>query len=182
MLRSWRVLNQANMNKGFTYVEMILYTALISIFLFGVIDFGWNVIYGNIKSRNYQNVTQNLRFAEKRILFEIRNSSGINTFSSQSICLSNSDPTRNPTRIYLSGGILRIGWGGGSGTCAGLTTDVPLIDNQVTVSSLNFVNLSSGSLTKNIQISLTLSALNPSGRSEWNRTQTFVTSAEIRSN
>jgi hypothetical protein len=168
--------------KGFTFIEMILYTALVSVFLFGVIDFGWNVIYGNVKSRNYQEVTQNLRFAEKRILFEIRNASGINSVATQSICLSNSDVTRNPTRIYLSSGVLRIGWGGGSPTCASLTNDMPLIDDLVTVSSLNFVNLSSGSLTKNIQVSLTLSANNPSGRSEWARTQTFVTSAEIRSN
>ena len=167
---------------GFTFIEIILYTLLIGIFIVGVIDFGWNIIYGSIKSRNYQSVTQNLRFAEKRILFEIRNASGINTFSSQSICLSNSDSIRNPTKIYLSGGILRIGWGGGSATCTSLINDVPLIDNLVTATSLNFVNLTSGSLTKNIQVSLTLSAINPSGRNEWNRTQTFVTSAEIRSN
>lgn len=170
------------MQKGFTFIEMILYTLLVSIFLFGVIDFGWNLIYGNVKSKNYQAVTQNLRFAEKRILYEIRNSSGINTFSTQSICLSNSDSTRNPTKIYVSSGILRIAWGGGSPTCAFLTNDVPLIDNLVTVSSLNFANLTSGSLTKNIQVSLTLSAINNSGRSEWDRTQTFVTSAEVRSN
>lgn len=168
--------------EGFTFIEMILYTALISIFLFGVIDFGWNIIYGSVKSGNYQEVTQNLRFAQKRILFEIRNASGINSVSATSICLSNSDASRNPTRIYSSGGVLRIGWGGGSGVCAGLTNDVPLTDNLVSVTSLTFTNLTSGSLSKNIQASLTLSAVNPSGRSEWNRTQTFITSAEIRSN
>lgn len=170
-------------NKGFTLIEMLIYIALITIFIGGAIDFGWNVIYGRVKSRNYEDVTQNLRLAEKRILFEIRNASGINSVASLAICLSNSDATRNPTRIYLSSGILRIGWGGGSPTCANLTNDVPLIDNLVNVPSMNFVNLTNGgATTKNIQFSITISLLNPSGRSEYNRTQTFESAAEIRSN
>lgn len=169
--------------KGFTFIELIIYTAITAIFIFGAINFGWDIILGNVKSKNYQEVTENLRFAEKRILFEIRNASGINSVTSQSICLSNSDSTRNPTRIYLSGTILRIGWGGGSPTCTGLTTDVPLITNLVNATLLNFVNLSNGGgTTKNIQFTLTLSLLNPSGRSEYARTQTFESSVEVRSN
>jgi len=61
--------------KGFTLIEMLLYTAIIVIFLIGAISFGWNIIYGNAKSQNYQEVTQNLRFTVKRILYEIRNAS-----------------------------------------------------------------------------------------------------------
>jgi hypothetical protein len=168
--------------KGFTFIELILYTAITAIFIFGSINFGWNVILGNVKSKNYQEVTENLRFAEKRILFEIRNASGINSVTSQSICLSNSDSTRNPTKIYVSSGVLRIGWGGGSPTCASLTNDVPIVSNLVN-STVYFVNLTNGGgTTKNIQFSLTLSLINPSGRSEYTRIQTFESTAEIRSN
>lgn len=169
--------------KGFTFIEMILYTALMAIFITSLVYFGWNIIFGNIKSNYYQEVTEDLRFAEKRILFEIRNASGINSVAAQSICLSNSDSTRNPTRIYLSSGILRIGWGGGSPTCASLTNDFPLTSNLVNVPSLNFVNLSNlANTTKNIQFSLTISLNNPSGKSQYQRTQTFESAAEIRSN
>jgi Tfp pilus assembly protein FimT len=168
---------------GFTFIELLIYIALMAIFIIGTIDFGWNIIYGNVKSKNYQEVTENLRFAEKRIVFEIRNASGINSVTSQSICISNSDSTRNPTRIYLSGSFLHIGWGGGSPTCASLTNDVALTTNLVNVTSLHFVNLTNGGgTTKNIQFSITVSAINPSGRSEWDRVQTFESAGEIRSN
>lgn len=168
-------------NSGFTLIEMLIYIAITMIFITGVTNFGLNIIYGRVKTRNYQSVTQNLRIAEKRILFEIRNASGINSVAAQAICLSNSDVTRNPTRIYLSGGVVRIGWGGGSPTCASLTNDMTLMDNLVTATSLNFVNLSATN-TKNIQFSLTLTAVNPSGKAEFARTQTFESAAEVRSN
>lgn len=169
------------LNRGFTFIEVIVYIALVTIFVTGAILFAWNIIYGRVKSNFYSEVTQNLRLAAKRTLFEIRNASDINSVSATSICLANSDAARNPTRIYLSGGVLRIGWGGGSPVCAALTNDVALTSNLVTVSSLTFTNLSSGTLTKNIRFSLTIDAVNPSGRQEFDRSQTFESAAELRS-
>lgn len=169
-------------NQGFTFIEIIVYIALVTIFVSGAIQFGWNIIYARVKSNFYSEVTQNLRLASKRTLFEIRNASGINAVAPTSICLSNSDATRNPTRIYLASGVLRIGWGGGSAVCASLTNDVALTSNLVTVSSLTFTNLTSGSLSKNIKFSIAVDATNPSGRQEFDRSQTFESAAEVRSN
>jgi hypothetical protein len=83
--------------------------------------------------------------------------------------LASSDSTRNPTRIYLTGNAIRIGWGGGVANCASTTNDVPLTGTNVTVSSLVFTNLTSGVLTKHIQFTYTISS------------QTYEGSAEIRS-
>ncbi|HJX59603.1 hypothetical protein A2V61_02605 [Candidatus Woesebacteria bacterium RBG_19FT_COMBO_47_8] len=171
-----------NINNGFTFIELIVYIALVTIFVYGAVQFGWNIIYGRIKSNVYTEVTQNLRLASKRILFEIRNASDINSVSATSICMSNSDATRNPTRIYLASGVLRIGWGGGSPVCAALSNDVALTSNLVSVSGLTFTNLTSGSLTKNIRFSLTIDSVNASTRSEFDRSQTFISAAEVRSN
>lgn len=169
------------LNRGFTFIEVIVYIALVTIFLTGAILFAWNIIYGRVKSNFYSEVTQNLRLSSKRILFEVRNASDINSVSASSLCLANSDAARNPTRIYLSGGVLRIGWGGGSPVCAGLTSDVALTSNLVTVSSLTFTDLTSGALTKNIKFLITIEANNPSGRQEFDRSQTFESAAELRS-
>jgi prepilin-type N-terminal cleavage/methylation domain-containing protein len=170
-------------NRGFTLIELIVYVALIAIFVTGAIQFGINVVYGRVKSNVVQEVTQNLRLTSKKVMFEVRNASGINSVSATSICLSNSDASRNPTRIYLSGTELRIGWGGGSPVCAGLTSDFKLTSNLVEVTSLTFTNLTTLSTrSKNIKFTLTIDSLNPSGRAEYERSQTFTGSAEVRSN
>ena len=186
MPRNWPVLNLYKMkhkhNHGFTFIEIIVYIALVTIFLSGAIQFGWNIIYSRVKSNFYSEVTQNLRLASKRTLFEIRSASDINSVAATSICLANSDAARNPTRIYLSSGVLRIGWGGGSPVCASLTSDVALTSNLVNVSSLTFTDLTSGVLTKNIRFSITVETNNPSGRQEFDRSQTFESAAELRSN
>jgi len=66
-------------NSGFTLVELILYIALVSIFLTGVIMFTWDILYGRVKSYVQEEVNQNSRFAAKRIIYEIRNASGVNS-------------------------------------------------------------------------------------------------------
>ena len=166
---------------GFTLIEMILYIAIVSIFLGGVVQLAWNSIYGRVKAQVLQHVNYASRFAGKRMLFEIRNASAITSVSATSICLASSDSTRNPTRIYLTGNAIRIGWGGGVANCASTTNDVPLTGTNVTVSSLNFTNLTNGVLSQHIQFTYTISSSATSGRQEYVASQTYEGSAEIRS-
>ena len=169
------------MKKGFTLIEMILYIGVVSIFLGGVVQLAWNSIYGRVKAQVLQHVNYASRFAGKRILFEIRNASDITSVSATSICLAQTDSTRNPTRIYITGNAIRIGWGGGVANCASTTNDEPLTGTNVTVSSLTFTNLTNGALSKHIQFTYTVSSSVTSGRQEYVASQTYEGSAELRS-
>lgn len=163
---------------GFTFIELILYIALISIFIGGAIQFAWNVIYSRIKSTTQQHVSQNIRFATKRLLFEIRNASGISSVTPSALTLTNSDTARSPTTFALTSGRLMIGQGS-SGSCP-TTSPCTLTTNDVTVTNLTFTNLSSGSASLNVNVSLTITA--SGSHAEYQETQSATGSGEIRSN
>lgn len=163
--------------KGFTLIELILYIALVSIFIGGAIQFAWDAIYGQTKSRTQQEVNQALRFIDARIAYEIRTASSINSVSATSISLEMADSARNPTVISLSSGTIRIGQGS-SGNCP---TSAPcsLHGSTVSITSLTFTNLSSGS-SSNIRYAITASRSNSSGRSEWDYAKSLTSSVELR--
>lgn len=165
--------------RGFTLIELIIYLTLVSIFLSGAIFFAWDIIYGRVKSQIQQEVSQNLRLASQRISFEIRNAAGINTLSGSSLSLEMSNPSRDPTVFDVSAGRLRIGYGS-TGPCP-VTAPCNLTSNQVRVTGLSFTDLSSDSESININFTITLESNNPSGRQEWNRSQTYSSSVELRS-
>ena len=166
--------------KGFTLIELILYIALIAIFINGAILFAWDIIYGGAKSGVQREVNKNMRLASKRIEYELRNASGINSLASNSVCLSSATALRNPTRISVSSGQLRIGWGGGSSDCTGLTNDEPFTSNKVAVSDLQFTDNSSGSDSLNVDYALTIQSTGT--RQEWQESQSYQGSVELRSN
>lgn len=134
-----------------------------------------------MKSGVQREVNQNLRLASKRIVHEIRNASGVNSVGTSTVSLVMDDAARNPTVFDVSGGRLRIGYGSG-GSCPS-TSPCSLTSNKVTVSNLAFTDLSSsGGESVNIQFTIALESNNPSGRQEWEKSQTYTTSVELRSN
>lgn len=174
------MINKIKLKQGFTLIELILYIALVSIFISGAILFSWDIIYGRVKSDVGQEVNQNLRLAAKRISYEIRNASAINSVVASDLCLASSTAARNPTRIYVSSGRLHIAWGGGTANCTSMTSDLPLTSNLVTVSGLTFTDRSSGTNSYNIEYSFTVSST--ATRKEWQKSQSYSSSAEMRSN
>lgn len=169
-----------NIQNGFTLIELILYIGISAMFMTAATLFAWDVIYGRVKSYAQQEVNQNMRLASKRIIYEIRNASGINTVSANSISLAMSDSSRNPTVIDLSGGRVRIGYGT-SGSCP-TTTPCSLTSNAVTVSALSFTNFSSLPNSENIRFTITMSKEAGTVAKEFQETQTYTGSAELRSN
>lgn len=161
---------------GFTLIEIILYIALLSIMLSGAIAVAWDMIYGRVKVRTQQELNHQVRFAMTRINYEIRNASGINTVSANSISLVQADSSRNPVVIDLVAGRLRIGWGN-SGPCA-VSAPCFLTSSDVNITGLTFTNFSSGGSK---QIQTQFSASTSGARSEYQASQTLKTSAEIQS-
>ena len=164
--------------KGFTLIELILYIALISIFISGAVLFGWDIIYSQVRSSTQQELQQNMRLAAKRISYEIRNASEIGTISATDICLYSNISERNPTRFYLSGGQIRVAWGGGNPSCNNMTNDQPLTSSDLTATSLSFTDLSSAPESQHAAFSFALEA--SSTLQEWQESQTYASSVEIR--
>jgi type II secretory pathway pseudopilin PulG len=161
---------------GFTFVELILYLAIVSIVIGAIVPFAFNIIGGGVKSSTQQEVFSSGRYISERIKYEIRNASAITTVTPTSITLASTTPGSNPTVIDLNSGNIRIQQAGGKAT--------NLNSANTTVSSLNFVNLtSSDSKTKHIQFSFTINAnFGTSVRQEYQETMTVEGAAEVRSN
>lgn len=175
--------NQKKSQAGFSLIEIILYMAVVSIFVTGAVLYGWNIIYGRIKSQVQLDVNYNLNLVTSRLNYELRNALAINSLSATDLCLQVSDSAHDPTRFYLSSGVVRVAWGGGSNDCTGMTNDQPLTNSSVDVSNLEFTDLSSGGgETKNVQYTITIDSVNSSNRQEWDKTQTYSSSVELRSN
>lgn len=163
--------------QGFTLIELLLYVALISIFMTSAVYFAWDAILSSNKSHVQRLVNDNGRFIAQRIMYEIRNSSGINALTTTDVCLSSANPTYNPTRIYLQGADLRIAWGGGTSNCTNMTNDESLNSSEVVMSNVIFSNLSQLQ-TQHISFSFTVTT--SADRQEWQQSQTYRGSSEIR--
>lgn len=173
-----KIKNQNSKLKGFTLIEMILYIAIVSILLTGLVYFTWDLIYGRVKSYTEQEVNQNIRFASSRIVYELKSAQAINTPStgtSNTLSLSMSDSARNPTVFDIVGGRLRIGYGN-TGNCP-VSNPCYLTSNKVSVSNLNFTNLQQGDST-NIKFTITVSS--SGDRQELNKSETFESAVELR--
>ncbi len=167
-----------NSEKGFTFVEMILYVAIVVIVVDSLIPFAWNMIETGVKSSVQQEVSSNARFVAERIKYEIRNAKDINTGSSTfgtnpgTLSLVDFSAGSDPTIINISGGKVMVKQG-----AAGA---VALNSNDTTITNLVFTNNSSAN-TKNISFTFTLQSNYATTRQEYSGNIVIQSSAEVRS-
>src|SRR5216683_810448 len=129
--------------KGFTFVETILYVSIVSIILTALIPFAWDIIETGSQSAVQQEVSSNARYISEEIKYQIRNASGINSVTSSSISLSETISAINPTVITWTAPNITIKQGAGS--------TIQLNSNDTNISSFTFTNNTSGdNATKNI--------------------------------
>lgn len=162
---------------GFTFVELILYLAIVTVMLGALVPFAWNIIGSSSKNNTEREVFSQARIISERIKYEIRNSTGFTSFISPSptITITTSVPATSPTIINFVGGNVTIQ--------QGLGTPVVLNSPDVLFSIFSFTNnTSADNKTKNISFSFTLSANYGSTRQEFVETTTVRSSAEIRTN
>lgn len=160
--------------QGYTFIELILYTAIVAFVLTAISAFALRVLGTSAKSNTQREVYGAARFVSERINYEIRNAISITSVSANSIVLATDTPATNPTTIALSGGVLRITQGSGAAT--------PLHGQDVAVSSLTFTNLSTATNTsRHIRYTITMDANYPGSRQEYQESVTMEGSAEVRS-
>lgn len=168
------IFNMIN-KQGFTFIELILYLAIVSIILAALIPFAWNIIGTGAKSAAEQEVFSAARYVSERIKYEIRDASGINSVAATSISLANTNASKNPTVIDLAVGKVRVKYGA--------STVTNLNSTDTNVSSLFFTNYTSGdNKTKNIQFTFTLQSNFNTVRQEYAETTSIRGAAEVRSN
>src|SRR3989338_6855686 len=137
--------------RGFTFIELILYVAIVTIILSAIVQFAWSAVQTGVKSAVQQEVNANARYISERIKYEIRNSTDINSVAPTSISLATSTPATNPTIIDLSLGNIRIKQGAGIA--------VNLNSANTVINSLTFTNYTSGdNKTEHIQFTINIAA------------------------
>lgn len=165
------------MNKGFTYIEMLLYVAILGLMLTTMVNFALVMIGGSTKSSTTEEVSGNARFISEKIMYEIRNASAINSFSTSSITLCTSFPSSPCTStsiISFTSGNITINKGSGT---------IQLNSTNTTLTSPTFTNYTSAdSKTKHIGFSFTANANFGSTRQEYTKAIPVEGSAEVRSN
>ncbi|MDE2026298.1 MAG: type II secretion system protein [Patescibacteria group bacterium] len=163
------------LQSGFTYVEAILYVAIISIILTALIPFTWNIVEGGTKSATQQEVSSQARVISERIIYEIRNAVDITSVTVPTLTLcensANCSLAANQTVVTFTGSTITINQAN-----AGAVT---LNSTNVKVTG-SFTNNSSGSSTKNVTFTLTVTENTGSTRSEYTGSETISSSAEVR--
>lgn len=152
------------MNKGFTFIELLLYIAIVGTIFSSLVPFAWNVIGGGVKSSVDQEVGANARFIMEKIKSEIRNA---NNISITPTSLSITEQDMSTTVIDLNEGNIRL-------------DAVNLNSADTRVTDLVFTDFSNAS-TKQVQIRFTMIASTGQGRQEYVQTVTLESSAEVRS-
>jgi len=161
--------------KGFSFIELILYVAIITIVLSAIIPFALTIITSAAKSNTQQEVFSQARFISEKIKYEIRNAVGINSVSTESISLATDDVSTDPTIISLTSGDVTIKKGSGSA--------VLINSDFVTITGLTFTNNTSvDNKTKNISFVLSLEDNLTSVRQEYKASTSIRSSLEVRSN
>jgi Tfp pilus assembly protein PilE len=175
-------MRDSRFERGFTFIEAILYVAIVSVMLTALIPFVWNIVEGGSKSSVQQEVSGNARFISERIKYEIRNSFGVTSpatggsANSLTLCENSGSCITSPTVIAVSGSNITI-------QDKGVLPAVQLNSNDVSISGLSFTNnTSADNKTKNVSFSFTIQQKYSGARVDFKSSMTIQSSAEVRSN
>lgn len=156
---------------GFTLIELLLYVSILAVILLTVSGFLFVILQSQAKNQTIAEVEQQGAFIMQLVTQSTRNATAINSpadgASAATLSINTTTAANNPTVFDLASGVLRVK--------EGSAAVVPLTNSRVTVSNLTFTNLEGA-----IRIQFTLAAVNPGGRNEFNYSQNFYGSAEVR--
>ena len=156
---------------GFTLIEFLIYSVIVA-FIMGVLVLsGVNVMQARTRVAVAEEVNHNGRVAMNRILTNIRHAKSIDSISSDILSLEVPLSVNSPTIFEVIDGILTIK--------RGTEEPLPITTETVTVSNLEFVNLSYPE-TETIRIAMTLEYSAPLQREEYEFERTFYVTENIR--
>lgn len=165
---------------GFTFIELIIYLAIVSSVLTSMILFSLRIMETRTKTKVIQEVQANTRVAIDTVSYLLRTADGVNVGSSSFdndpgvLSLSTINPSTNPTIIALDqdNGSLTVTKGSGP--------TVPLTDTNILVTNLTFRNLTGLRSQPNVQVHMTVEYANPENDPTFAASQTITTNVMVR--
>ena len=163
-------------SKGFTLVETLLYVSIVSVMLLVMSAFLFLILQSRTKFQTISEVDQNGIQVMQAISQTIRNAKQINipaqgaTGATLSLEVENAGKT--PTIFNSSGSSIQIK--------EGTNATISLTSSKISVSGLEFQNVSKTNTPGIVKFQFTLSHINPSGRQEYDYSKTFYGSASLR--
>jgi len=161
---------------GYTLIELLLYIAMVGVLLAAVTAFFGMATDARVKNQSITEVNEQATYALDIITQVVRNGTGISGpavgASSSQLTVVVPTASLSPTVFDVSGGVLRIKEGAGAATT--------LTNSKVQVNSLTVTNLTRSGTSDVVQISLSLSRVNPSNMNQFDYAKTFTTSVGVR--
>jgi len=163
---------------GFTLIEFLLYSIIVTFIVGALVLAGINVMEGGGSINVSEEVNHNGKMAMNRIMSYVRIAEGINSpeqgTSTSSLSLAMPDTSLYPTVVFAvnEGGELTIKRGDDDA--------VAITAETVSVSNLNFINLSYPETSGTVKVEMTVDYASPGGRSEYEFTRNFYTTENIR--
>ncbi len=162
---------------GFTLIEFLLYSIIVTFIVGALVLAGINVMQGGGSINVSEEVNHNGKMAMNRIMSYVRMAEGINSpeqgASASSLSLAMPDTVLYPTVVFeVSAGELTIKRGDDAA--------VVITAETVSVSNLNFINLSYPETSGTVKVEMTVEHLNPLRRSEYEFERNFYSTENVR--
>ncbi len=162
--------------KGFTFIELLVYIAIITVLLTMIISLYFALARSRQKQQSTMEVEQQGYAAMSILTQTIRNAQTVSTpsptASSSSLALVTYTASTSPTVFRLTASSLEI--------TEGSSTPVWLTSPQVVVSNLLFLNLAASTTEGSVRIQFTISHATTSDRYDTNYSTTFYGTATVR--
>src|SRR3989344_4634162 len=133
------------MNKGFTLIEMLLYSALLVVLWGGLIGLGFSVVRSDAQLINRQEIFENERFMISKVSCALKGATDINSptggGSGTILSVDTASTSYNPYVFDVSNGVFRLS--------VNNNAPVSITNSLVKVSSVTFENYSLSPDTKN---------------------------------
>lgn len=161
---------------GYTLIELLLYISMIGVLLTAVTMYFGTSIEARVKNESIREVDEQGAAALELIAQTVRNADAITlpavAGNGPQLTLTVPTGALSPTIFDLSSGALRIK--------EGAAAAVPITNSKVTVSSLNFKNLSRPSTPGVVQVRFIVSRVNTANRNPYDYSKIFTTTIAIR--
>ena len=161
--------------KAFSLVEVMLYTAILSVFLLSMTSFINSVIQAKAKNRIILDVERQGEYISSIIYEKIKNSQSINypiSSSNNSLSLNTNDSNLNPTVISIVDDKISIK--------EGTAPVVYLNSDNIIAENLVFTENSFSASPENISATFTLRTDSMSNRAEFNYDQDYFVNISRR--
>lgn len=175
-MKNQQLIGNKTASRGFTLLELLLYVSLATIMLLATALFLSLLLESRVKNQTIAEVEQQGAQVMQTVTQTLRNATALTApargVSSSSLSLTTLTAANNPTVFSLSGGVIHI--------TKGAASTVPLTNSRIIASGLVFSNLSRLGTPGVVHVQFTLSAVNTTGRNEYNYRRTFYGDASLR--